>query len=137
RIELALLLDTSNSMDGLIHQAKSQLWKIVNELTSCRKGGHSPDLRVALYEYGNSGLPDDGGWVRQVLPLTDNLDDVSEKLFALKTNGGDEYCGRVIQAATDGLDWSDDDEDLKIIVIAGNEPFTQGNVDYKKACRAA
>ncbi len=137
RIELALLLDTSNSMDGLIHQAKSQLWKIVNELSSCRKRGHSPDLRVALYEYGNSGLPDDGGWVRQVLPLTDNLDDESEKLFALKTNGGDEYCGRVIQAATDGLDWSDDDEDLKIIVIAGNEPFTQGNVDYKKACRSA
>lgn len=137
RIELALLLDTSNSMDGLIHQAKAQLWKIVNELSSCRKRGHSPDLRVALYEYGNSGLPDDGGWVRQVLPLTDNLDDVSEKLFALKTNGGDEYCGRVIQAATDGLDWSDDEEDLKIIVIAGNEPFTQGNVDYKKACRAA
>ncbi len=29
RIMLALLLDTSNSMDGLIEQAKSQLWKIV------------------------------------------------------------------------------------------------------------
>ena len=31
RVQLALLLDTSNSMDGLIDQAKSQLWKIVNE----------------------------------------------------------------------------------------------------------
>jgi hypothetical protein len=35
-IMLALLLDTSNSMDGLIDQAKSQLWKIVNELASCK-----------------------------------------------------------------------------------------------------
>ena len=26
---------------------------------------------------------------------------------------------------------------LKIIFIAGNEPFTQGDVDYKKACKKA
>ena len=30
-IQIALLLDTSNSMDGLIDQAKSQLWSVVNE----------------------------------------------------------------------------------------------------------
>lgn len=30
-IQLALLLDTSNSMDGLIDQARSRLWQIVNE----------------------------------------------------------------------------------------------------------
>ena len=27
KIQVALLLDTSNSMDGLIDQAKSQIWK--------------------------------------------------------------------------------------------------------------
>ena len=32
-IKVALLLDTSNSMDGLIYQAKTQLWEIVNELS--------------------------------------------------------------------------------------------------------
>src|SRR5262245_44595431 len=30
KIQMAILLDTSNSMDGLIGQARSQLWKIVN-----------------------------------------------------------------------------------------------------------
>ncbi|MGC1273608.1 MAG: VWA domain-containing protein [Planctomycetaceae bacterium] len=137
RIELALLLDTSNSMDGLINQARAQLWKIVNDLATAEKDGKTPNLRVALYEYGNQGLPTDGGFVRQVLPLTDDLDKVSEQLFALSTNGGDEYCGRVIESATQGLAWSKSDEDLKIIVIAGNEPFTQGPVDYKKACAEA
>jgi Mg-chelatase subunit ChlD len=137
RIDLCLLLDTSNSMDGLINQARAQLWKIVNDLARCHKDGKTPELRVALYEYGNQGLPSDGGWVRQVLPLTDNLDDVSEKLFALTTNGGDEYCGRVIEAATQGLDWSHNDRDLKVIVIAGNEPFTQGPINYHKACAEA
>ncbi|HEX6986219.1 MAG TPA: VWA domain-containing protein, partial [Planctomycetaceae bacterium] len=137
RIDLALLLDTSNSMDGLINQARAQLWKVVNDLATAEKDGKSPALRVALYEYGNQGLPSDGGYVRQVLPLTDDLDKVSEELFALTTNGGDEYCGRVIEAATQGLEWSKNEEDLKLIVIAGNEPFTQGPVDYKKACGEA
>lgn len=137
RIDLALLLDTSNSMDGLINQARAQLWKIVNDLATAEKDGKSPSLRVALYEYGNQGLPTDGGYVRQVLPLTDDLDKVSEELFALTTNGGDEYCGRVIEAATQGLEWSKSEEDLKLIVIAGNEPFTQGPTDYKKACGEA
>ena len=38
-IKVALLLDTSNSMDGLIDQAKAQLWEIVNEFSyaKCRK----------------------------------------------------------------------------------------------------
>ena len=38
-IELAILLDTSGSMQGLINQARTQLWTIVNELAtakSCR-----------------------------------------------------------------------------------------------------
>ena len=33
-VQIALLLDTSSSMDGLIDQAKSQLWKIVNDVRS-------------------------------------------------------------------------------------------------------
>jgi len=40
-IQMAILLDTSNSMDGLIDQAKSQLWKIVNELALSKKNGKS------------------------------------------------------------------------------------------------
>ena len=30
KIQVALILDTSGSMDGLLEQAKSQLWKMVN-----------------------------------------------------------------------------------------------------------
>ena len=36
-IQLAILLDTSNSMDGLINQTKAELWKIVNELATSKK----------------------------------------------------------------------------------------------------
>lgn len=138
QIMLALLLDTSNSMDGLIDQAKSQLWKIVNELAAAKCGdGSRPRIKIALYEYGNDGLPDSEGYIRQVSGLTDDLDVISEKLFALTTNGGNEYCGHVIRKSLSQLAWSTSDADLKMIFIAGNEPFTQGGVSYRIACSAA
>jgi len=137
-IMLALLLDTSNSMDGLIDQAKSQLWKIVNELAAARCDDQSrPSIKIALYEYGNSGLPATLGYIRQVSPLTNDLDLISEKLFALRTNGGNEYCGQVIKTSLDELEWSTSGADLKLIFIAGNEPFTQGEVPYRVACSLA
>lgn len=136
-VDVAILLDTSNSMDGLIGQAKSQLWTIVNEFAAAKKHGLTPKLRVALFEYGNTNLPAGEGYIRQVVPLTDDLDVLSEALFSLTTNGGDEYCGQVIHEAVKRLDWIDEPNAYKAIFIAGNEPFTQGQVDYKQACAYA
>jgi hypothetical protein len=136
-VDVAILLDTSNSMDGLIGQAKSQLWSMVQEFSKAKKRGQTPLLRVSVFEYGNSGLPASEGYIRQVVQLTDDLDKVSESLFALKTDGGDEYCGAVIQEAVKRLDWSREPNAYKAIFIAGNEPFNQGSVDYKAACKKA
>ena len=136
-VDVAILLDTSNSMDGLINQAKTQLWKIVQQFGEAEKAGKTPELRVSIFEYGNSGLPASEGYIRQVVSLTDDLDKVSEALFALKTNGGDEYCGQVIDEALKRLDWSSQPNAYKAIFIAGNEPFTQGPVSYNNACKKA
>lgn len=137
-IQLALLLDTSNSMDGLIDQAKSQLWKIVNELAKAEcDDATRPTIRIALYEYGNDGLPSSEGYIRQVSALTGDLDVISEKLFSLTTNGGSEFCGHVINTSLKQLDWSNSVADLKMIFIAGNEPFTQGEIPYRLACSLA
>ncbi len=136
-VQLAILLDTSNSMDGLIEQAKSQLWKIVNEFNDARQGGKQAVVQVALYEYGNSGLSIGTNYIRQVLPFTRDLDKVSEELFRLTTNGGDEYCGAVIREALDKLAWDPDNHTYKAMFIAGNEPFTQGPVQPNEACKDA
>ena len=136
-VDVAILLDTSNSMDGLIDQAKNQLWTIVQQFGKAKKHGRTPSLRVALFEYGNTNLPASEGYIRQVVPLTDDLDKLSEALFGLKTSGGDEYCGQVIQEAVKRLSWSKEPNGYKAIFIAGNEPFTQGSVDYHEACKNA
>jgi hypothetical protein len=137
KIQLAILLDTSGSMDGLINQTREQLWRIVNTFATASRDGVRPTVELALYEYGNDGIPASDQYIRQVVPLTTNLDRVSEALFALRTNGGSEYCGAVIQKASQQLEWSSNPADLKLIYIAGNEPFTQGPVDFHVSVKAA
>jgi len=136
-IKVALLLDTSNSMDGLIDQAKAQLWEIVNELSYAKCRDSKPYLQIALYEYGNDKLNGYEGYIRQVLAFSEDLDEISKELFSLTTNGGNEYCGQVIQVSLDQLVWGNNPDDLKLIFIAGNEPFTQGSVNYKEATKNA
>jgi hypothetical protein len=137
RIQIAILLDTSSSMDGLIEQAKSQLWRVVNEFATAKRQGKRPRLEIALYEYGKASLPAGGGYIRQIVPFTRDLDRVSEELFALRTNGGDEYAGMVIRDASRDLAWSKDVADLKIVFIAGNEGFDQGPVSFRESIAAA
>ncbi len=128
RIQIAFLLDTSSSMDGLIDQAKARLWNILNEILKAEKNGTTPDIEVALYEYGNSSLLPQKGYIQQVTGLTTDVDLLSAKLFGLSTGGGDEYCGQVIQTSTKELQWDDSDNTIKLIYIAGNETFHQGDV---------
>ena len=137
KIQLAILLDTSSSMDGLIDQTRNQLWQVVNEFSKAKRQGITPRLEVAIYEYGNDSLKNEQGYIRQVSDLTGDLDKVSEALFSLTTNGGEEFCGFAIRTATRDLQWSDSQDDIKVIFIAGNEPFTQGPVAFGDAIGAA
>ncbi len=185
-VQIALLLDTSNSMDGLIDQAKAALWAIVNDLTLARDAhGAVPQIQIAIYEYGNDSISASVGFVRQRTPFTTDLDLVSGQLFGLRTDGGSEFCGRAIQTAVADLDWwlGDTDADIfdvlqegepakpldraaldaiktgierprkprdpgdmlrhvdanvvRMLVIAGNEPFNQGRAAYQEAIASA
>lgn len=136
-IKMALILDTSSSMDGLIDQAKAQLWNVVNELARAKCDGVSPTMQIAVYQYGNDGLSAKEGYIQMVQPLTGDLDEISASLFSLTTNGGSEFCGQAIQSSLNQLDWNENPEDYKVIFIAGNEHFNQGEVDYKFVCGIA
>lgn len=132
KIQVAILLDTSGSMQGLIEQAKSRLWNIVNTLTTLKYKGKEPIIEIALYEYGSYHRYD-GDYIKQITPLTTDLDLISQELFVLTTGGSEEFCGTVISRATRELEWSEDENDMKLIYIAGNETFEQGSISYKAA----
>jgi hypothetical protein len=134
-IDLAICLDTSGSMDGLIDAARQKLWGMVNDLALARP---APRLRVALLTYGNDGHPAADGWVSVQTDFTEDLDLVSQKLFALTTNGGTEYVGRVLAAALDKLAWSGDPKALALAIVAGNESADQDReVSFRDACKRA
>ena len=129
-VQIAILLDNSGSMSGLINQARSEMWRMVNEFINASIDGQRPQLQVAVYHYGSPPAT-------KLTDLTDNLDEVSEALFNIPVSGGSEYCGAVIEKAIKELDWSSSHNDLKLIFIAGNEPFSQGPTDYREACKLA
>ena len=131
-IQLAILLDDSGSMSGLIDQARAHIWDVVHQLSATTKDGKTPVLQVALYHYGD--VP---ALHKPLLAFTSDLDIVSKKLFAINGGGGEEHCGEVIRNAAQQLSWSKREQDLRMIVIAGNEPFNQGSIDYKEAITAA
>jgi len=137
KVQIAILLDTSSSMSGLIEQTKTQLWKIVNTFIGAKQNGQVPYVEVALYEYGKSSLSGETHWVKQIQPLTRDLDEISKQLFALQTNGGEEYCGAVIQRATADLKWDKSSKVYKAIFIAGNEAFTQGPIKVEDSVKEA
>ena len=73
KIQIAILLDSSNSMDGLIDQTRYQLWNIVNALTKVTKNGEVPRLEVALYHYGNDSLPSSEGHLTLLTAFTPRI----------------------------------------------------------------
>jgi hypothetical protein len=137
KIQVAILLDVSGSMDGLIEQAKAQLWNMVSVMGKAQCNGVAPKIEIALYEYGRTTNDAKAGYVKKINGFINDLDSLSQNLFSLKTNGGDEFCGQVIYSSLQELQWDASPENYKVIFIAGNEDFLQGNLHYTKACTEA
>jgi hypothetical protein len=137
KIQAAILLDVSGSMNGLIDQAKEQLWNMVSVMgkVKCEQG--NPLIEIALYEYGRPSNLQTTGYIKQISAFTSDLDQLSKELFSLQTDGGDEYCGHVIMSSLNELGWDTASNNYKVIFIAGNEDFLQGQVAWTEACREA
>ena len=137
KIQVAILLDVSNSMDGLIEQAKAQLWNMVSTMGKAQCNNQTPQIEIALYEYGRTTNNKADGYVKQINGFMGDLDQLSKNLFNLTTNGGDEFCGHVIYTSLKDLNWDASSSNYKVIFIAGNEDFLQGDILYTKACEEA
>jgi hypothetical protein len=134
-IDLAICLDTSGSMDGLIDSARRKIWAVVNDLAVAKP---TPRLRVALLTYGNDGHDAAEGWVRIHQDFTEDLDAISQALFGFTTNGGTELVGRVLKTSLEKLAWTPGTGHLKLIVVAGNESADQDQAaPFRDVCRAA
>src|SRR5262249_19819465 len=104
-----------------LDSARVRLWDIINEMAKVKP---APNLRVGLYSYGRNDSAQTGH-IRKEIDLTQDLDALYQKLFALKIGGSVEYVTRVCSTATAEQPWSKHKNALKIIFVCGNEPASQ------------
>src|SRR5687767_7167332 len=106
KIQIALLLDISGSMDQLIVQAKSQFWKIANYINRGTKNGKKSIVEFALITYGGASGTQDA-YTTIMSPLTPNLDSLADQLHQIIMGGSEEHCWTAINIAIDHLTWSE------------------------------
>ncbi|MEZ4773871.1 MAG: hypothetical protein R3D00_11870 [Bacteroidia bacterium] len=140
KVQIALILDTSWSMETVLEYTKGTFWIFVDEILRQNDQYYTPELEFALYEYGNPTLKRKTQFIRQVVPFTSDLDKISEELYYLSVNHsirGKSFSGAALLRATDELNWSEKPGDQKMMIIAGNENFRKGPVDYQRAIALA
>jgi hypothetical protein len=124
-VQMALILDTSASMDGLIRQAREQILEIVTDLQK-DENGKTRTLALALYRYGTDEAPQERGYIQCLVPLTTDHESIVEALGWLQAGGSEEYAPMAISTAVEELAWNPDPSIPKVIVIVGNETFAAG-----------
>jgi hypothetical protein len=136
KIQIALIIDVSGSMNGLLNQVQSQFWKMVTFLENAKRRKEIVVLEFAILTVGNTEFieTEQTGIISQ---FTNHFDCLLDKIINLNTSGGDENFGQGIQWALDSLSWSYNKKDFKSIIIVGNEPFNQGKYNYKIECTKA
>jgi hypothetical protein len=112
RIQVALVVDTSEAMTDFIDAVKPRLWLIIEEYKRAARPGRAARLEVALYQYG-------GGAVRQVLPFTHDLDAVAARLVALRLEGAGGDGGAALAQVSREPTWSEGAGDLHVVFLAG------------------
>ena len=132
-IDVAILFDTSGSMQKLLDAARLKLWEIVNDLALAEP---TPRVRVAILTYGHTPRGPEDGWVRIWAPLTEDLDLVSQRLFEARIQGDKEYVARALDAALQDLEWTESDESLRLAakeLSAPSKAFDSEALDVLRA----
>lgn len=131
-IQVVLLLDASGSMNELFTAAADSMERVINALKSAKLNGKKTKVNVGLVIYGQSQK--DGAPIK-LSPFTTHVRNLKHRLSKVACDGSNEECGAAIAFATHNFEWNKRERDdmLKVIFIAGNEEFDQGDMDYRKA----
>lgn len=135
-IDVVFVLDTTGSMGGLLEGAKQKIWSIANQIAQAQP---APIVRMGLVGYRDRG--DD--YVTTITQLTEDIDTVYSDLMAYQARGGGDTPESVNEAlftAVERLDWTTQEDSLKLIYLVGDAPPKMGykdDVKYQASCRLA
>ncbi|MES2464225.1 MAG: vWA domain-containing protein [Armatimonadota bacterium] len=128
RSEVVFCIDCSGSMAQSLTRAQEAIAYLVDEMQA-----KTPDtaIRVGIIRYGTGADP------LEINPLTDDPKAIKEYIERLKIAGGAEFVGMFIKNAVERMNWTNDDNVTRQIVMVGNETAFQGPIDYRQAAKTA
>ncbi|MCX7030606.1 MAG: VWA domain-containing protein [Spirochaetes bacterium] len=136
RVEVAFVLDSTGSMDGLIEGAKQKIWSIANAIIS---RSPAPEVRIGLVSYRDRG----DEYVTRLFDLTDDIDAVFGTLQSFRADGGGDDLESVNQAlyeAVTRMSWTKDPGVLKVVFLVGDygpHMDYRNDAKYPDTCREA
>lgn len=126
KLDIVIAFDTTGSMSSYIDDVKKHVTELVPKLLDA-----NPDMRIGVVAFGDyCDMPQKGvfGKAYQVLPLTDNRDEIINFVRnAENTSGGDgdEFYELVIKKITEETDWRKD-ATKSVLLIADAKPHAVG-----------
>lgn len=135
-IQVVLVLDASGSMIELFKAASASMEKVLTTLSNAKLNGKKTKVNVGIVIYGQAMK---NGAPMKLSPFTTQVRKMRSRLDKVACDGAIEECGAAIAFAVHNFEWNrrDRDDMLKVIFIAGNEPFDQGDIDYQQAIAMA
>lgn len=96
QVDICFVIDTTGSMGGFINAAKTQLLKVVKQLSA----NSDINLQIGLVEYRDHP-PQDKSFVTRTYPLTADLKKMQTQINQLKPGGGGDAPEAVYQGVYD------------------------------------
>ncbi|MSR85377.1 VWA domain-containing protein [Candidatus Uhrbacteria bacterium] len=112
-LDVALLLDSTGSMDYLIASAKQQIGEIIRRIYETAPKGLKIRIQIINYrDYGSGSL------LVEMSALTDEVEVLESYLRRIQTSGGEGNGGEAVEA---GLEKVLAQNTFKVVLVAGDE----------------
>jgi Mg-chelatase subunit ChlD len=118
QVDVVFALDTTGSMSGMIESAKQKIWSIANNVVAAQP---RPEVRFGLVFYRDKT----DAYVTDMVPLTDDIDGVYDRLLgAAAAGGGDgpEHVNAALDQAINKMGWRQGDNVLRLVFLVGDAP---------------
>lgn len=135
-VDLVFCMDLSGSTNGVLDDLRDHLWDLAEQMQTIEP---TPSLRIGMVGYSRPSFGKSSGYCKIISPLTNNFEQLSFDLFSLKPyiEKGDQFVGAALQLSVKGMNWSRDNDAIKMVFLIGNGTVSLGSVNFRTSCEEA
>jgi len=129
-------MDLSGSTNGLIDDLRDHIYDILNYSSSIRP---EPKVRIGMVGFARPSFGKKNHYVSVLSDLTNDFERIQNQLHDLKpfVEKGDQFVGNAILECVKQIQWSQNDNDIRLLFLVGNGLVNTGSVDYAEATELA